>query len=69
MEDAPAAKRCQVSVANADDVVIVLRTYNAPAPALGDHLFGCVLVAQHYTACVHHHQLVERSHRSCTMRR
>jgi len=50
-------------------MIVIVRTYNAPAPALSDHLLGCVLVAQHYTARVHHHQLVERCHRSCTMTR
>ena len=40
-------------------------TYDAPALTLSDHLFGCVFVAQHYTACVHYHLLVERFHRSC----
>jgi hypothetical protein len=71
MEDAPVAKRCQVSLTNAYSrtwyMAVSVRTYDTPTPTLGDHLLGCVLVAQHYTARVHHHLLVERCHRSCTI--
>jgi hypothetical protein len=42
-----------------------LRTDDAPAPTLRNHLFGCVLVAEHYAARVHRHLLVKRRHRCC----
>ena len=57
-----------MSLANARErtyEALSVLTYDAPAPTLSDHLFGCVFVAQHYTARVHYHLLIERFHRSC----
>jgi hypothetical protein len=42
-----------------------LRTDYSSTPPLRDHLFSCVLVAEHYAARVHRHLLVKRRHRCC----
>ena len=68
MEHAPGVKEYQVSFADAPRAYIrheAVRTYDAPAPTLVNHLLGCVLVAQHHTTRVHCHLLVERCHRNC----
>jgi hypothetical protein len=53
------ACEAHVSVAEAHARASV-RTDDPTAPALRDHLFGPVLVAEHYAARVHRHQLVKR---------
>lgn len=63
MEDAPVGRCPHVSVAK--NLRTCIRTDDAPAPTLRDHLFGGVLVAEHYAARVHRHLLVKRRHRCC----
>ena len=42
-----------------------VRTDDASASTLRDHLFGRVFVAEHYAARVHRHLLVKCLHRRC----